>query len=591
MAERARLLELTIRDFAIIASLHIDWARELSVLTGETGAGKSIVIDALGAALGNRADSTWVRDGADRAFVEAIFSVPAADVRLRAVLAELGCPEDDLLILARDIYPGRSVSRVNGRAVPVATVQQLGERLVDVHSQAFHLSLLRVREHLEILDRHAALGDARGEMAAVARALRDVRRQIDQLESERRQGEREAVLLRHEVDEIDASAVRDGEEAELEAARSRLRHAERLRQLAADAHDALHGTEEAEGAVGLLGDAARKLEDIRALDPGFDRADGRLTEFLDLAEDLSRELRRYADGVEQDAGALPDLEERLLALADLKRKYGPTVAEVLAYRERAAARLDAVEHHEERLGELRAHEAEHVRATEDAAVALSAARAVAARRLEAAVEAELEELGMAGSAFVVSIDHRPDPEGICLNGGDRVAFDETGADHVEFLISANAGEAPRPLARIASGGELARLMLALKSALAAVDETPVLVFDELDQGVGGRMGHAIGEKLWRVSRVHQVLCITHLAQVAAYADAHYVAGKRLDDGRTIATVDRLGDADRVDEVTAMLAGANAGEAARRNAAELLERVVEWKASQGAIREPESRAGG
>jgi len=577
VAERARLLELTIRDFAIIESLHIDWARELSVLTGETGAGKSIVIDALGAALGDRADSNWVRDGAERAFVEAIFSVPAGDARLRAALGELGCPEDDLLILARDIYPGRSVSRVNGRAVPAATVQQLGERLVDVHSQAFHLSLLRVREHLEILDRYAALGAARGAMTEAARALRAVRRQMEQLEDERRQGEREAGLLRHEVDEIDAAAVREGEEVELEAARSRLRHAQRLRQLAADAHGALHGTEEAEGAVGLLGDAALKLEEIRVLDPGFNRADERLTELMDLAEDLSRELRRYADAVEQDAGALPDLEERLLALADLKRKYGPTVGDVLAYRERAAARLDAVEHHEERLGELRAQEAEHRRATEAAAAALSAARAAAARRLEAAVEAELEELGMAGSAFVVSIDHRPDPEGVSLNGrGDRVAFDETGADRVEFLISANAGEAPRPLARIASGGELARLMLALKSALAVVDETPVLVFDELDQGVGGRMGHAIGEKLWRVSRLHQVLCITHLAQVAAYADAHYVAGKRLDDGRTVATVERLGDGDRVDELTAMLAGANAGEAARRNAEELLERVAEWK---------------
>ena len=574
---RARLLELTIRDFAIIDSLHIEWASDFSVLTGETGAGKSIVIDALGAALGDRADSNWVRSGADRAFVEAIFSVPPADPRLHFVLAELGCADDDLLILARDIYPGRSVCRVNGRAVPAAAVQQLAEKLIDVHSQALHLSLLRVREHLEILDRYATLASERRAMVNAAISLRDVRRQIAELDSERRQGERESGLLRHEVDEIDGAEIREGEEDELQGARSRFRHAQRLQQLAADAYGDLQGAEESEGAVGLLGEAIRKLEDIAALDPGFKAADGRLGELVDLAEDLARELRRYADTVEQDASALPEIEERLLALADLKRKYGPTLGEVLAYRERAAERLHAVEHHEERLGELRALETEHLHDAEGAAGSLSKARTEAARRLQAAVEAELEELGMGGAGFVVSIDRRPDPDGICLNGGvERVAFDETGADRVEFLISPNAGEGPRSLARIASGGELARLMLALKAALAEVDETPVLIFDELDQGVGGRMGHAIGEKLWRVSRLHQVLCITHLAQVAAYADSHYVAGKRLDDGRTVATVERLTDGDRVEELTAMLAGTNAGAAARRNAEELLERVGQWK---------------
>ena len=580
MSERARLLELTIRDFAIIESLHIDWATDFGVLTGETGAGKSIVIDALGAALGDRADSTWIRSGADRAFVEAIFSIPASDERLCKLLTELGAADDDLLILSRDVYPGRSVCRVNGRAVPVAVVEQLGQSLVDVHSQAFHLSLLRVREHLETLDRYAGLAPLRAEMAEAARSLRAIRRDVDELEVERRQGEREAVLLRHEVDEIDAAALREGEEEELQAARARLRHAQRLQQLASDAFGALQGSEEAEGAVALLGEAVRRVDEIVSIDPGF-VADGRLVELVDAVEDLARELRRYVESIEHEAGGLPEAEERLLMLAGLKRKYGPTPADVMAYRDRAAARLDAVEHHEERLGRLHSQESECLRAATNAAAALSDARAIAARRLETAVVAELEELGMAGSGFVVSLDHRPDPEGVSLGDDtERLAFDETGVDRVEFLIAPNRGEAPRPLARIASGGELARLMLALKSALAAVDQTPVLVFDELDQGVGGRMGHVIGEKLWRVSRLHQVLCITHLPQVAAYARDHYVAGKRVDADRTVATVERLAEGDRVAELTAMLAGPNAGQAARRNAQELLDQVGEWKLGNG-----------
>ncbi len=578
MTDRPRLVELTIRDFAIIESLCIAWADGFSVLTGETGAGKSIVIDALGAALGDRADSTWIRSGADHAFVEAIFAIPTGDTRLSQLLSDLGCPEEDQLILSRDIHPGRSVCRVNGRALPVASVQELGEALIDVHSQAFHLSLLRVREHVQILDRYAGLAAPRAEMAEAVRSLRDVRRDVDHLAAERRQGEREGALLRHEVEEIDAAAISAGEEDELVGTRMRLRNAQRLQQLASDAYRSLQGTEDAEGALALLGDVASKLDEIASLDPGFDTAGGRLTELIDLAEDLRRELRRYTDGIEQDASGLPEIEERLLSLADLKRKYGPTLAEVLGYRERAAAKLDAVEHHEERLEELRAEEALRLRAVEVAGASLSAARKEAADRLGAAIEAELHELGMGGSVFAVSLDRRPDPDGIDLGDGESVGFDESGADRVEFLISPNRGEAPRPLARIASGGELARLMLALKSAIAVVDETPVLIFDELDQGIGGRMGHVIGEKLWRLSRLHQVLCITHLPQVAAYADAHYVAGKQTDNARTIAIVDRLADGDRASELAAMLGGASAGEAARRNAEELLNQVQSWKSA-------------
>ncbi|MEA2642655.1 MAG: repair protein RecN [Chloroflexota bacterium] len=579
--QHTHLAELSIRDFAIIDRLRIELAPGFNVLTGETGAGKSIIIDALGAALGDRTESVWLRAGADRASVEALFALGVASGEVAAALEEIGCDvEDEALILSRDLTPSRSVSRVNGRALPVSGMQQLAEQLVDLHSQASHLSLLRVREHLTLLDRFAQVGELRAEMAQRARALHELRAEIVRLAERSREVEREIALLRHEVEEIDAAAVEEEEEQQLTARRSRLQNALRLRQLATDAHDALQGGDEGQGALELLGVVAERVEEIRALDPTLEVDADRLVEALDAAEEAARVLRRYGDAVEEDPTTLDALEERLLAIGDLKRKYGPTMADVRAYRVQAAARVDDFAHRDERLEELRTDEVRAVRAAVDAAVRLAERRAAAARNLEGLVERELVDLGMAGARFAVALTHQPALDGLPLpNQPAPVAYDETGADRVEFLIAPNAGEPPRPLARIASGGELARFMLALKSVLAGADATPVLIFDELDQGVGGRMGHVIGEKLWRLSQSHQVLCITHLPQVAAYADAHYVVRKGISDGRTTTAVDPVvGDA-RIAELALMLAGAQAGPAAQRSAEEILQSAAEWKEAQ------------
>ncbi len=577
------LQELSIRDFAIIDALRIEWTPGLNVLTGETGAGKSIIVDALGAVLGDRMDPTWVRAGADRAWVEAVFCGHALPPDVAEALDASGLtPEDGQLILTRDVSSGRSASRVNARTVPLGIIQQLAERLVDLHSQASHLSLMRPKEHLGILDRYAGLEGLRGEMAARARALHDVRQQIAQLEETDRQTAREAVLLRHEVDEIDAAAIRPDEEQAIEKQRARLKNALRLRQLAETAYAALHGRENRRGAVDLLEQAAAALDELAALDPGTQLPGERLADAIDAADDLARAARRYADELEEDPAALDAIEERLLALADLKRKYGATLAEVLAYREKAAERLDAIEHHEERVAELRERELALRQDAAATAEQLSRERHAAVGRLEQRVEQELADLGMGGSRLVVALAARPDPKGLHFTDeAEPRAFDNTGADQVEFLISANPGEPPRPLARIASGGELARFMLALKSVLSEADETPVLIFDELDQGVGGRMGHVIGEKLWLLARRHQVLCITHLPQVAAYADAHYLVSKATQGERTTTSVHRLSDAERVEEVALMLGGVHAGPAARQGAAELLGSADAWKASTGA----------
>ncbi len=567
---RAYLAALTIRDFAIVDSLRIEWSPGLSVLSGETGAGKSIIVDALGAALGDRAESTWIRAGAERAFAEALFVIAPQAEEVRSFLRDLDCPmDDDLLVLSRDIFVGRSVSRVNGRAMPASAAQELASRLVDVHSQASHLSLLRTREHLEVLDRYGGLSDLRGRMAETVHALRRAGSEIERLEQDRRQGEREAVLLGHEIQEIDATGVHEGEDEELAARRSRARNAARLRQLAADAHGALRGGEESSGALDLLEVAIARIEELALLDPSWQAADHRLPELADAADELDRGLRRYGEAMDEDDAALELLEERLLLLADLKRKFGPTLGDVVAYRARSAARLDAHEHHEERLAELRSTEAEYSAEARRVARSLSDARTDAARRLELAVNEQLRHVGMGSVRLVIGVASRSANE-----GGE--SLDDTGADRVEFLVASNPGEPPRPLARIASGGELARIMLAFRSALAAVDRTPVLVFDELDQGVGGRTGHAIGERLWRLARHHQVLCITHLPQVAVYADYHYAATKRLADGRTVASVSCLSDEQRAEEVAMMLVGPQAGETSRMSADQLLGHAGEWK---------------
>jgi len=572
------LQELSVRDFAIIDALRIEWAPGFNVLTGETGAGKSIIVDALGAVLGDRMDPNWVRAGADRAWVEAVFCGDGVPADVVATLESSGVPlEDGQLILTRDVSSGRSASRVNARTVPLAVTQQLADRLVDLHSQASHLSLLRPREHLGILDRYAGLEGLRAEMASRARALQGVRRQVAEIEDAKRQTSREAVLLRHEVEEIDAAGVRAEEEQEIEAQRLRLKNALRLRQLAELVSVALHGRENRRGAGELLEQAAAAVDELASLDPAAHLPVERLPDAVDAADELARAARRYADELEEDPAALDALEERLLALSDLKRRYGATLAEVLAYRDQAAERLDAIEHHEERVAELGEQELELRRAAAVTAEQLSRERRAAVGRLELEVEQELSDLGMGGARLSVALSGRPDPNGLTFTDEPEPrAFDASGADQAEFLIASNPGEPARPLARIASGGELARFMLALKSVLSEADETPVLIFDEMDQGVGGRMGHVIGEKLWRLARAHQVLCITHLPQVAAYADAHYLVTKASTGDRTTTAVTRLSNEERVGEVALMLGGVRAGAAARQGAEELLSSAAVWK---------------
>lgn len=582
------LLELTIQNLAIIRDLRISFGPGLNALTGETGAGKSIIIDALGAVLGARASAELVRTGARNASVEAVFDITGSLQRdtLRTLLDEAGIePEDGMLILARDVSAsGRSIARINGRAVPASTLARIGEQLVDIHGQSDHLSLLRPARHLELLDRFAGTVPEREAFSSLVRDYHSVRNQIDQIVRDERERARRIDLLRFQVDEIRASGLRPDEDRELDQERIILTNAERLAGLAAGAYQLLEGGDELDaepspGALDNLRLAADRIEELARFDPSNQELAGQIREVQYLLEDYTQTIRGYSDGIEADPTRLAEIEDRLALINQLKRKYGSTVEEIISYGEQAADELAELDSSEQRVEELQACAGVMKREIGERGLRLSKERRAAAERLSGAVEHAIAELNMGHSTFAVDIREHAGHDSIPLtiNGSQRLMpFDTTGIDRIEFLIAPNAGEVPKPLARIASGGEMARLMLALKSILSAADATPTLIFDEVDVGVGGRSGQVVGEKLWSLGAEHQVIVISHLPQIAAFSEAHYRITKREREGRTETAVDQLDGETRIDELAAMLDGLPITSASRENAREMLARIARWK---------------
>jgi DNA repair protein RecN (Recombination protein N) len=558
------LSQLTIRNFAIVDHLQIDWHPGLNVITGETGAGKSIVIDAVGALLGDRLHPDVVRSGAQRALIEGVFSVLMHErPELQNVLDEYGLePEDGALIVTREVAGGggRGGSRVNGRTVPLSVLQQFGELLVDIHGQSEHMALLRGREQLDYLDRYAGAMPQRSEVARLFRDLRAARAAYQDLVAGERETARLQDMLRHEVAEIDRAALREEEEQELLVQRSRLQNVERLRQTAALAFEALSGDGEvASGAADLLARAVAACRDGGHADPALANEADALQTALEQAEESARTLRDYLDSIEADPEALERTVERLFLIGDLKRKFGESIAEVIAYAAEARRRLSEIDNRSERLRELETRAGDLERALEMAARALSSQRQEAAGEFSKAVVREFADLRLGDARFSVSLEPMP--------------VDVTGVDRVDFLLASSAEEELRPMARIASGGELARIALALKTVLTRAETRPTLIFDEVDVGIGGRTAPVVGQKLWLVAGSgHQVLCVTHLAQVAAFADWHYVVNRS---GNEVC-VNEIDGEHRLNELAAMLSG-SVSDAARQSAQELLRRAASFKA--------------
>jgi len=572
------LSELSITNFAIIDELHLRFSPGFNVLTGETGAGKSIIIDAVSLLLGGRADTGVIRAGANEARVEGIFVLrPASQATILSLLRENGLEgdRDDTLILAREIRRGgRSICRVNGRAVTLTMLGRIGQQLVDIHGQSEHLSLLRVREHVKFLDRYAGLGDLRARLAERVSELRQVRRELDALLRDERELARRADLLEYQVAEIAAARLEVGEEEELIQERTRLANAERLMELATESYHALdEGAEEQASVTDLMGRVTRALAALAKIDHGAEEQSQKAEEIASQLAELARQVRAYQDGIEFSPQRLQQVEERLDLIYSLKRKYGDSIAEVLAFGEAAAAELETITHSEERVEALRAQEDALLHEIGRLGAELSARRREAGDRLAAAVEAQLDDLKMAGARFGVSIVQNEAADGAWV-GERRLAFDSTGIDRVEFLIAPNVGEPLKSLAKVASGGETSRLMLALRTVLSTADRTPTLIFDEIDQGIGGRAGGVVGRKLWGLSvrsgpdgAGHQVLCVTHLPQLASYGDAHFKVDKKVVGERTVTRVQELSPEARVEELAQMLGLAS--EVTRDSAREIL----------------------
>ena len=531
------------RDLALVSDLRLELSSGLTVLTGETGAGKSMLVDALLAVTGGRVGSGMVREGADRAYVEAVFT---------------GVRDDDL-VLSREIASGRSPARIDQKTVPVSTLAETGADLVAIHGQGDQLRLARPQIQRDVLDAYGGNRALRDHAADANVKLAALRRERESLGGDPRERERRAALLAHEVDEIRAAKLRPREETDLDAQLSVARSAQKLRETAHSAQDMLAG--DRASARDWLALAERELRRASEIDPRLapiaDRAAAQVSE----SDDLASELRRYAEQIDAEPERLAELGARADLLYELKRKYGDDVATILAHAEGAAAELEQLRQSETRLAHLDDEERAARGSLATAAKLLHDARAKAGATLAVAVEAQLNGLALARCAFSVQLEPR-EP-------------DASGADDVRFLIAPNPGEPAKPIDQIASGGELSRIMLALEVVLAANDHTPVLVFDEVDAGVGGRVGETLGRALWSLARHHQVMVVSHLPQVAAYADQHISVRKEIRKGRTHVLALNLDESDSVAELAEML-GAGGAKSLAAGAKELRASANAWR---------------
>jgi DNA repair protein RecN (Recombination protein N) len=558
------LVELRVQNFVLIEHLELRLERGFNALTGETGAGKSIVIGALGLVLGGRAAPDLVRPGATEAEVEALFDVSDAP-RARERLAVAGLEAGDELVLRRVVQAsGRSRAYLNGRLCTATQLIELAPELVDISSQHQSVALTDPATHLVYLDAFAKLDPERRRLSDVVDELMDKSKAVTELERiEQSRGEREA-FLRFQLAAIEDVGPRADEVPELDAERARLRHADRLARVTRDAADRLYDKDAA-----ICDDLARlggELATVRDLDPLLAPLCENVETARSALADTARTLSRYADGIEANPERLAEIDERLFQMSRLTRQYGGDVAAVLEARDKMLAEIDSLSGAGDRLAGERAEMAELLRKASRMALALSAARKKAALALGEAIGKELDLLGMGRAKVVVEV--APQRGGAELEvEGARLGRD--GIDRVEFLIAPNPGVEPRPLRRIASGGELSRALLALKRALADVGPAGLYVFDEVDAGVGGAVAERIGRAIADVARHRQVLCITHLASIAAFADTHFVVEKHEELGLATTRVARTGGKDRLGELARMLAGAKVGPAARKAAEELL----------------------
>ncbi len=577
------LLEIRVRNLGIIESIDWNLSRGLNVITGETGAGKSLVIDAVETLLDGKVADEVIRHGSDRASVEGIFALTdnASLTQLKELLAEKGLKSDDdkLVISCEFRKQGRSVVRVNGHAVTRGVLREIGPRLIDIHGQSEHLSLLDRKYHLDFLDAYGHIMELRYSFSARVTELNKLEQELKALVEAEKDAARRQEFLSFQLDEIRRAKLRVGEEAELEKEQTVLASAEKLKAMSYEAYQAIcteDATRGSAAALDRLNEAVEIMKKLVELDPTLKEQLTSLGEAVYGLEDAARDIRSYSERLEDNPERLEEVVARLELIKNLKRKYGQTIADVLSYLEKTEKELEGISLSSERQAELEQLRAQLKAEMGQTASELSAARLTAAEKLVTEVKKELQDLNMAQVEFEVSITQEEAEEGIPLPDGKTYAFSNEGVDVVEFIASTNPGEPLKPITKIASTGEISRFTLALKGALSEVDNTPVLIFDEIDIGVGGRSGEIIGKKLWALARNRQVICVTHLPQIAAFADAHYNVHKHEAGARTVSMLQALEGESRTQEIAVMLAGPQYTEISLSDARAVMQKAQTWK---------------
>ncbi len=546
------LVSIRIKNLALVEDLSLEFARGFHAITGETGAGKSILIGALNLVVGERADRDWIRSGADACTVEAVFDVGTLE-DLPSLLEEFGLEpcQDGQLLLKRVFGGGVNRQFVNGSPATLQALKQIGELLVDIHGPHDHQSLLQTTTQLSILDRFASLEKSRAAFGLALKKVREIEARKRELVLDEKEFQQQLDLLSHQVNEIKAAGLKPDEEARIESDYRVASSAQKLLDLAGRAQEALSEGDQA--AVGSLAQAQRALRDLAAIDSAASKLESANANLVEQLQELTRELSIYVSRIDLDPDRLQFLSERMTLIQGLKRKYGRTLPEVIEFGNQAGEKLRRLQGREEELAKLDLELQTAEKQMDQIGLALRAARQKAIPKLTQEIAKQLKELGFLQSVFLVELTaDEPSPSGL---------------DQMEFRFAPNPGEPPQPLREIASSGEMARVMLALKTALADQDRVPVLIFDEVDANVGGEIGSRVGEKMRQIGGKHQVLCITHLPQVAALGEHHYEVVKVVEKGRTFTRIEALDAEKRVQELARMLGGKS--ETALEHARELM----------------------
>ena len=565
------LAQLSVKNLALIDEVNLEFDSGLNILTGETGAGKSIIIDAVNLALGERADREMIQTGKDFARVEALFYLENPQ-KIESILIELcNDPEpDNSLLITREIsFSGRNICRVNGRTVTLSILRDISKHLIDVHGQHQHQSLLDVKHHRVLLDMLGGeeVQKTKEKVYALYRDWKKIKNKINELAGVGRDGELRKDILKHQINEIESANLKKGEEEELLKLRAVLHNAEKITRIIYSAYDSLYsGTESYPSVSDLLGNVSVELSQISDLDPILENLSKKIEDILYQLEDVVMEIRDYKEQFDFDPDQLDEIEKRIELIKDLKRKYGDTIDEIIAHGERLKEELDRLENSEEILEKLREDEKKAFELLLNECHLLHKQRCEIAKKFQNMIHKQLKDLGMEKAVFKVFI----------TIGEDKITPE--GYDWVEFMISTNPGEPLKPLAKIVSGGEMSRIMLAFKTILAEVDEIPTLIFDEIDVGISGKIANAVGEKMVTISRSRQVICVTHSPQIAAMADNHYkIEKKYIDSGEQTRThVERLDINSRKEEIAMMIGGKDITSTSLKHAQELLLAASNYK---------------